>query len=209
MPYVLHDLALDDETGIRFPESLVEKFLAEFTQEGDRVLDPFAGFGTTLVVAERMGRVGIGVEYDRKRHAHIQGKLREPGNVLYGDSLRIDEYGIEPCDFSVTSPPYMQSWHTENPLTNYTQAGDYARYLSGIRTVYARLRTVMKKGARIVLEVSNIVGDERPMTPLAWDIAREVSQELFFEREYIYCHENGSMEPKTGSHSYCLVFQNR
>jgi DNA modification methylase len=47
----------DDD--VRFPETLVELLLREFTREGDVVLDPFAGFGTTLVVAERMGRVPV------------------------------------------------------------------------------------------------------------------------------------------------------
>jgi DNA modification methylase len=45
-----------------FPEKLVEPCILAGTQPGDRVLDPFAGSGTTVAVAERLGRVGIGVE---------------------------------------------------------------------------------------------------------------------------------------------------
>ena len=209
MPYELESIPSDDDTGIRFPNMFVEKFLLEFTKEGDRVLDPFAGFGTTLFVAQKLKRIGIGIEYDQKRCDHIQGKMEAPTMIVHGDTLQIDDYDIAPCDFSITSPPYMQFHHKENPLTNYTKAGDYEHYLSDIRTVYARLKRVMKKDARIVLEVSNICGDGQPMTPLAWDIAREVSKELFFEREIVYCHENGTLTPNTGSHSYCLMFTNR
>ncbi|MCU0425058.1 MAG: site-specific DNA-methyltransferase [Candidatus Kapabacteria bacterium] len=45
-----------------FPEQLPEWFIKLFTQEQDTVLDPFAGSGTTLVVAQRMGRHSIGIE---------------------------------------------------------------------------------------------------------------------------------------------------
>jgi site-specific DNA-methyltransferase (adenine-specific)/site-specific DNA-methyltransferase (cytosine-N4-specific) len=45
-----------------FPESLPEWFIKLFTQEGDTVLDSFAGSGTTLIVAEKLKRNSIGIE---------------------------------------------------------------------------------------------------------------------------------------------------
>lgn len=45
-----------------YPEWLPEWFIKLFTDEGDVVLDPFVGSGTTLRVAQRMGRQSIGVE---------------------------------------------------------------------------------------------------------------------------------------------------
>lgn len=45
-----------------FPENLPEWFIRLFTQENDTVLDPFAGSGTTLTVAQRMYRNSIGIE---------------------------------------------------------------------------------------------------------------------------------------------------
>lgn len=49
-----------------FPEALPEWFINLFTREGDCVLDPFMGSGTTVIVAERMGRNAIGVEILRE-----------------------------------------------------------------------------------------------------------------------------------------------
>ena len=45
-----------------FPESLARDHILSWSNEGDTVLDPFSGSGTTLKMARLMGRKGIGIE---------------------------------------------------------------------------------------------------------------------------------------------------
>jgi DNA modification methylase len=45
-----------------FPRALPEWFIKLFTAEGDWVLDPFAGSGTTNVVARDLGRNSVGID---------------------------------------------------------------------------------------------------------------------------------------------------
>jgi len=45
-----------------FPEKLAELFVRSFCPPGGTVLDPFCGSGTTLAVARRYGRHGIGID---------------------------------------------------------------------------------------------------------------------------------------------------
>lgn len=49
-----------------FPDYLPEFFIQLMTVKGDTVLDPFCGSGTTIHVAERLGRVGVGIEIDKR-----------------------------------------------------------------------------------------------------------------------------------------------
>ena len=44
------------------PEPLMAALVADFTDPDDVILDPFAGSGTTLVAAKRLGRQAIGIE---------------------------------------------------------------------------------------------------------------------------------------------------
>ena len=44
------------------PEELLRRVLLSCTKQGDVVLDPFLGSGTTLAVARQLGRRGVGIE---------------------------------------------------------------------------------------------------------------------------------------------------
>ncbi len=60
-----------------FPEALVEPCIKAGSREGDVVLDPFAGSGTTLAVARRLGRKAIGIELQPKYLPLIQRRVSE------------------------------------------------------------------------------------------------------------------------------------
>jgi DNA methylase/ParB-like nuclease family protein len=48
------------------PVALVEDAIRDCSRRKGIVLDPFLGSGTTLIAAERTGRIGFGIEIDRK-----------------------------------------------------------------------------------------------------------------------------------------------
>jgi len=58
-----------------FPNELPEWFIKLFTKEGDVVLDPFMGSGTTILVAQKMGRIGIGIEIINKYYKLTENQL--------------------------------------------------------------------------------------------------------------------------------------
>ncbi len=191
----------DDD--VRYPPALVERFLQEYTRPGDTVLDPFAGYGTTLIVAERLGRIPFGVELNEEKVSYARSKLARPERLISGDSRSLAAIDLPPIDFSMTSPPYMAMGDLDDPLAAYRAKGKgYAAYLQGMRSIYGQLRKHMKPAGTVVLEVANLKL-EGQVTPLAWDVAEEVSQVLHFEGEVVICWD------KYGygyDHSYCLVY---
>lgn len=201
--------AREFEPGECYPDKLVEAFIEEYTEPGDLVFDPFAGSGTTLRVAERLGRRPLGLEIHAERVAYVRRTLTNPDAIHHADALRLDELGLPPIDFSMTSPPYMtRTGHPENPLTGYqTMDGDYRRYLAELTEVYRRLRPLLRgPKSRVVLNVANLRHDEDDgqVTRLAWDVADAVAKVLRFEREVVI---DWDVPPPWFTGDYCLVFR--
>jgi len=188
---------------IRFSDSVVDFFLREFTKEGDIVFDPFAGYGTTLLIAEAMERVAYGIEYTKRKAEYIRGLLKQPDHLIHGDSRLLLDYELPPFDLCLTSPPYTNKVDDENPFTDYTEKDyEYSSYLKDIKHIFAQVAQKMKPSAHVVIEISNLKR-EREVTTLAWDVAREVSQVLRFDGEIVLCWDNNSYGY---NHGYCLVF---
>lgn len=58
-----------------YPEELPEWFIKLFSKEGDVVLDPFAGSGTTLFSAYKLNRHSIGFELVKEYYTKIVGNI--------------------------------------------------------------------------------------------------------------------------------------
>jgi DNA modification methylase len=73
--------ALRRPNGERFhkqqsPIALLLRILLASTMPGDRVLDPFAGTGTTAIVAQQLGRSCVAIEIDPENVAMIEWRLK-------------------------------------------------------------------------------------------------------------------------------------
>ena len=67
------------------PVALIERCVLASTKEGDLVLDPFLGGGTTAVACVRLNRGCVGIELDQA-HAHLTAqRIRSEGKQRSGD----------------------------------------------------------------------------------------------------------------------------
>lgn len=97
-----------------FPISLAKKVISVFTHEGELVLDPFVGSGTSLVAAQDLNRNAVGFDLQEK-YVELCVKRLASNNLfnqaqqvaIQDDALHIPNY-LEQGSVSLiwTSPPY-------------------------------------------------------------------------------------------------------
>ncbi len=102
----------------KFPETMAQEFIEFFTKEGETVLDPMAGTGSTLIAALRAGRNSYGIELNPKYAKIAQEIIEEERNtlgekveslkskVINGDASLATNYELPITDYVLTSPPY-------------------------------------------------------------------------------------------------------
>jgi site-specific DNA-methyltransferase (cytosine-N4-specific) len=76
----------------RMPSTLVEFFIRFLTDEGDTVLDPFAGSNTTGAMAQELNRRWLSIEAEWTYAANSIGRFRPDEIVRTRDELMITEY---------------------------------------------------------------------------------------------------------------------
>ncbi len=200
----------DDD--VRFSDSLALFFIEEFSAVGDVVFDPFVGFATTVLAAEKLGREGFGIEVLEDRAKFIKSVVKNKDNIICASALDIDDISLPKIDFVLTSPPYMsKNNHPQYPFAGYEITGqNYKDYHEDLKKIFRSIKKKMNTGAVAVIEVSNVINDD-VVTPLAFDIASSVGEVLKFEREIIINWDNGKPKDNYGygyDHSYCLIFKN-
>src|SRR5208282_2878506 len=75
------------------PEALLERLIGALSNEGDTVLDPYAGSGTTLAVARRTGRGFVGIDAGPVAIETTLERLRAAGAEM------------EPREWTAREPP--------------------------------------------------------------------------------------------------------
>ncbi len=114
----IRDKALHPAT---FPISLAKKVIELFTHEGELVIDPFVGSGTTLVAARDANRNAVGFDLQAKYIELVQSRIANQNMfnktkqiAIQDDARNIYEYfDKETVSLIWTSPPYANLLNRE------------------------------------------------------------------------------------------------
>jgi DNA modification methylase len=92
------------------PEPLLERIIAASSNEGDTVLDPFCGCGTTIAAAQKLNRQWIGIDITHLAITLIRSRLADSfgGTVSYevvGEPVSIPDAAA-----LAASDPYQFQW---------------------------------------------------------------------------------------------------
>lgn len=93
------------------PEALLERIISVSSNEGDTVLDPFCGCGTTIAAAQRLKRRWIGIDITHLAISLIKSRLK----TAFGDEATYDVIGepttVEDAKVLAETEPYQfQYW---------------------------------------------------------------------------------------------------
>ena len=121
-----------------FIPQIPNQFLRRYTKQGEWVLDPFLGSGTTLIECKRLGRNGIGIELSNKVVELSNKNINNEKNpfsikteIINADSSDINiknelaKRNIKSVQFLILHPPY---W-------NIIKFSDNPKDLSNAKTV--------------------------------------------------------------------------
>ena len=73
------------------PEELIRKFVLASSNEGDVVLDPFSGSGTTIVTAEQLGRKWLGCEIESEYNAWAISRIENVQKMTKEEWIEFDK----------------------------------------------------------------------------------------------------------------------
>ena len=88
------------------PIALYERMVKASSNEGDIVLDPFAGCATTLVAAEKLGRHWVGIDIWEGAHDLVRKRLEDTSG-LFGEVTFTDQ-PPERTDDGETAAPFLR-----------------------------------------------------------------------------------------------------
>lgn len=92
------------------PEALLDRIIQASTNAGDLVLDPFCGCGTTVAVAERLGRKWIGIDITHLAIGLIKHRLQ----TAYGSKTKFEVIGepvsLPDAERLARDDPYQFQW---------------------------------------------------------------------------------------------------
>jgi DNA modification methylase len=182
------------------------------------------------------------VESGRKKLLTIQGSGMQ--YLIVGDSqeakiLIKQQFGDSPpiFDYLITSPPYwdmlrksrggndsVHRLRERNGLMQYYSESNrdlgniinYDEYINSLGLLFRKLKPLLREKAYLTVVVQNMRDIDGKLKPIAWDLAKRMSNDFELRQEMIWCQDNKKLGcwgyPTTYvsnvHHHYCLIFQN-
>ncbi|NLV89104.1 MAG: methyltransferase domain-containing protein [Tissierellia bacterium] len=189
--------------------------ILRYTKEGDTVLDPFLGSGTTLVETKLLKRKGIGIDINPNAIKIAEENLRFNKNNDYHpiirnlDSRNLNIIEDNSIDLICAHPPYANIIKYSDDIEGDLSLLDIDDFLIEISKVAKELFRVLKKDKYCAV----LIGDTRRkkhMIPLGFEVMQRFLQAGFVLKETIIkeqhnCQETGFWYKRSIEYNFLLI----
>lgn len=199
-----------------FAPQVARNVILRYSREGDTVLDPMMGSGTTLIEAKLLRRKGIGRDINPRMVEITASNLNfsvsgahEP-ILQVGDVRNLVDVANESIDLILTHPPYLNaipySQDIPGDLSRITSVKEFCQELEkGIREFYR----VLKENAHCAI----LIGDLRKsqhFIPLSHWVLQKFLRNGFILREDIIkvqhnCRSTPRWKKEIGKYNFLMI----
>jgi len=159
------------------PETLLERIIKASSKEGDLVLDPFCGCGTTVAVAERLNRNWIGIDITMLAINLIRHRLayqfKEKGIRIFIDGRPKDVSGAEalfkkdPFEFEYWALDLVNAVPSQSKTKENMRGADkgidgvinFIKEVANSQQIYGKLLVQVKGGGVHRNDIATLKGD--------------------------------------------------
>ena len=148
-----------------FAPQVPRNIILNYSKEGDFIVDPMMGSGTSLIEAKLLNRRSIGVDINPNSIRLAKNKIKFKGNYKYkpaiyqGDVRNLDFINSNSIDLIITHPPYFN-------IINYSQGkiendlstiNDLKKFLKEFSIAITEFFRILKENAICAI----LIGDTR------------------------------------------------
>jgi DNA modification methylase len=163
-----------------------------YSKEGDTILDPMVGSGTTMIEAKSLGRRGIGFDIHPEVVKLAQDSCKfdcdkcvEPV-IKEGDAKELKSIKEETIDLIATHPPYLNiiKYGAKDVDDDLSAINSLSKFCDGIEKVARECYRVLKPGKYCAI----LIGDtrrRRHYVPLAFNVMQRFLKAGFILKEDI------------------------
>ncbi|WP_427340514.1 DNA methyltransferase [Caloranaerobacter sp. DY30410] len=197
-----------------FPIELASRLIQIFSSEGDLILDPFAGSGSTLIAAKRLKRYSIGIElskdfvelyYSREDRNQLTDDISFEPTMYNDNALNLRKIiEDESVQLTVTSPPYWNILNRKRTAdyketVNYSDEQEdlgniesYDEFIQRLKNIFQQVFLVTKKGGFCCINLMDIRKKDKLYTfhidaiSFMKDIGFELDDIIIWDRRHEY-----------------------
>lgn len=176
-----------------FVPDIPRQAMLRYTRQGETVLDCFAGSGTTLIEARRLGRNSIGIELNQSvAQQAINTAYQEPNphdmkTLMYvGDSTTNAPYIAmkNQIDLVILHPPYHNIITFSSDKNDLSNCYDVNEFVNKMERVFYHAYEVLRRGKYMVLVIGDYYANKEHV-PLSYMLMERALKKGFKLKSHV------------------------